>query len=148
MDNKLSNVWVPRDLIVRDASNTKKVTARAGLFSVSRQVKNRKTRCVASVRRCVVNGKVDCVSDSSLLLFRVLVLCVSLSLCVSVSRSRGKCPASDGLKRAERGESHGSERERAFLRLCSRSRHSLLFRVLVLCVSLSLFYGERGITWE
>ena len=104
-------------MIVRDSSNTK-VTAKAGQklfsFSVSRQANRKRAR----VRRCLVsvNGFVT-VSRGlvTLLSFaRVsLVLCVSLSLCVSVSRSRGKCPASDGLKRTERGESHGSERERA-----------------------------------
>lgn len=75
-----------------------------------------KTRSRTTVS-CVGKRVCDCVSRSRYSSFfraRVsLVLCVSLSLCVSVSRSRGKCPASDGLKRTERGESHGSERERA-----------------------------------
>ena len=113
-------------MIVRDSSNTK-VTAKAGQklfsFSISRQANRKRAR----VRRCFVsvNGFVT-VSRGlvTLLSFaRVsLVLCVSLSLCVSVSRSRGKCPASDGLKRTERGESHGSEREsaRAFERVVPR----------------------------
>ena len=106
-------------MIVRDSSNTKSYgESRSKNFFLFLLVGKRiaKTRSRTTVS-CVGKRVCDCVSRSRYSSFfraRVsLVLCVSLSLCVSVSRSRGKCPASDGLKRTERGESHGSERERA-----------------------------------
>ena len=88
MDNKLSNVWVPRDLIVRDSSNTK-VTAKAGQklfsFSISRQA-NRIKR--ARVRRCLVsvNGFVT-VSRAVSLLFFLSRACLSCSASPSLSVS-------------------------------------------------------------
>ena len=118
MDNKLSNVWVPRDLIVRDSSNTK-VTAKAGQklfsFSISRQANRKRAR----VRRCLVsvNGFVT-VSRGLVTLLSFARVCLSCSASPSLSVSvclevAGSVLLLTGLSEQREGNHMGvRERER------------------------------------